>query len=72
MNILEIDGRDGWVYYFRKLPSRQIEIKKSHRDLGDLGSWQIAKNLYLQALISDIDLAEYFGMTAWQFRYGSS
>lgn len=71
MDILKVNGSNGWFYSFRKLLNRPIEIKKTHEKLGDLGDWQVAKNCCQTALISDSDLAGHFGMSVWQFRHGS-
>lgn len=71
-NNLVIKGHNNCNFVFRKQKNRPIEMKQTHETLGDLNGWQVAKNFCLSALITDDALAKYFGITAWQFRYGSN
>jgi hypothetical protein len=67
--VIQSKSDDGWEFIFRKQSGRPIEMLKRHKTLGQLGQYQVARNLCLKGLISYKNLSAYFGITEFQFHF---
>jgi hypothetical protein len=65
--VIKSQNNNGWEFVFRKQQGRPIEFLKRHNTLGQLSGYQVARNFCLKGLISREELAEYFGMSEYQF-----